>query len=134
MAVETIEGFVREQPETTFTPSGKAISKFRLYNKQTDEPFSDRRIITWEKLAEKCSEILIPDEKIYAKGYWKERSWENHDGKPITIKEFTANAVWVNDKERIVSIIDLFSDPSDYPPNQQSVLKPIERKNDQSSF
>lgn len=93
--METIKGYIQEQPEMRFTPTGTAITNIRISeSKSEDNVESHKRIIIWAGLAETANQLLEPDDFIYVKGYWKTRSWKGHDGEDHSVEEFTAKGIW----------------------------------------
>jgi len=106
--MDTIKGYIQQEPEMRFTPNGTAITSIRISENKNDEDYKKyKRIIAWESLAEVANEILQVEDFIYAKGYWKTRSWEGQDGEPHTVKEFTAKQIWNEKYEEIEETTDL---------------------------
>ncbi len=81
-------GNLTRDPELRYTPSGAAVCSFtiatnRSYvssdgNRKEETEFS--RIISWNKLAELCSQLLAKGRKVYVEGRLQTRSWETPDG------------------------------------------------------
>jgi single-stranded DNA-binding protein len=95
--METIKGYLRYEPEMRFTVMGTALTKFTLYD--TSEKAYDNKqvVICWEQLAEEANKKLALEDLIYAKGYYKERSWETPEGETRVVKEFTAKQLWISE-------------------------------------
>jgi len=81
-------GNLTRDPELRYTPSGAAVCSFsiatnRTYvasdgNKKEEAEFT--RIVSWNKLAELCSQLLVKGRKVYVEGRLQTRSWETPDG------------------------------------------------------
>lgn len=78
-------GNVGADPETKYSPSGTAVSKFNL---ATNERYKDKSgewndrtqwhsIVTWDKLAEIVSQYVKKGSKIYIEGRIQNSSWED---------------------------------------------------------
>lgn len=81
-------GNLTRDPELRYTPSGAAVCTFsvatnRYYvasdgNKKEETEFI--KIVSWNKLAELCSQLLAKGRKVYVEGRLQTRSWETPDG------------------------------------------------------
>ena len=81
-------GNLTRDPEMRYTPSGAAVCTFsvatnRYYvasdgNKKEETEFI--KIVSWNKLAELCSQLLSKGRKVYVEGRMQTRSWETPDG------------------------------------------------------
>ena len=81
-------GNLTRDPELRYTPSGAAVCSFgiatnRFYvasdgNKKEETEFI--KIVSWNKLAELCSQLLVKGRKVYVEGRLQTRSWETPDG------------------------------------------------------
>src|SRR3972149_9393620 len=81
-------GNLTRDPELRYTPSGAAVCSFglatnRVYvasdgTKKEEAEFI--RIVSWNKLAELCSQLLSKGRKVYVEGRLQTRSWETPDG------------------------------------------------------
>src|SRR4030043_327448 len=77
-------GNLTRDPELRYTPSGAAVCTFgiatnRVYtasdgNKKEETEFI--RIVSWNKLAELCSQLLSKGRKVYVEGRLQTRNWE----------------------------------------------------------
>jgi len=92
-----IEGIILADPEMLFTPTGKAVTNFRvLVTDNSDLAASDMvRAVAWEELAEQCNENLRKDFKVRLFGNEKERWWTTSDGEKRSQKEFNVYRVQV---------------------------------------
>src|SRR3990167_4237429 len=81
-------GNLTRDPELRYTPSGAAVCTFavatnRYYvasdgTKKEEAEFI--KIVSWNKLAELCSQLLSKGRKVYVEGRLQTRSWETPDG------------------------------------------------------
>ena len=93
--METIKGYIQEQVEMRFTTNGTPISTIRISLEKEEIDFKKfQKINAWEQLAEVANEVLQPNDFVYAKGYWKTRTWEDAEGKQHSVTEFTAKQMW----------------------------------------
>ena len=79
-----IIGNLTRDPELRYTPNGNAVCSFSV---ATNSSWKDaegnvkeiaefHNIVTWNKLAEICSQILKTGMKVYVEGEIRTRSWE----------------------------------------------------------
>ena len=95
-----IIGNVGRDPEMRYTPSGNAVTSFsvavnRQWNGQ-DGPHKETEwfnVVTWNKLAEACSQILTKGQKVYVEGRLQTRSWDGQDGQKHYRTEVVAGTV-----------------------------------------
>lgn len=94
-------GNVGKDPEMRYTANGKAVTTFTVAcNRTYTSPDGERReetdwfdIVTWEKLAELCSQFLQKGRQAYVEGRLQTRSWEGQDGQKRYRTEVVASAV-----------------------------------------
>ena len=84
--VELIGNLTRD-PELRYTPNGAAVCTFGLATNRTfvtegekREEVDFHRLVSWNKLAELCSQLLKKGTKIFVSGRLQTRSWEGADG------------------------------------------------------
>jgi len=82
----TFEGSVVGTPELSFTPNGKAVCKFMVDKDGLQIP-----VVTWENLAERCSQELIEASRVRVEGKVKTRVWGDQNEHSET--ELIAKAV-----------------------------------------
>ncbi len=92
---ETIKGYIRYEPELRFTSGAVGICNFTLYDTPEKDYKVKTPVVTWEHLAELCSQKLAVGDELYLKGYFKERRWLNKEGKEVIQNQFTAQQVWI---------------------------------------
>ncbi len=81
-------GNLTRDPELRYTPSGTAVCSFGLATNRswtTDqgekhEETEFHRIVSWNKLAELCSQFLVKGRKVYVEGRLATRNWTGQDG------------------------------------------------------
>ena len=102
-------GNLTRDPELRYTPSGTAVCSFRLATNRSWTPAdgSERkeetefhRIVSWNKLAELCSQLLTKGRKVYIEGRLQTRSWETPEGDKRFATEVVAEDMVVLDSRR----------------------------------
>ena len=81
-------GNVGKDPEMRYTANGAAVTTFSIaVNRYFQGNDGERReetdwfdIVTWNKLAELCSQYLQKGRQTYVEGRLHTRSWEGQDG------------------------------------------------------
>ena len=99
-------GNVGTDPEMRYTANGNAVTTFRMaVNRNYSGPDGERReetewfsIVTWNKLAETCSQYLQKGRSAYVEGRLQTRSWEGQDGQRRFKTEVIANTVQFLDR------------------------------------
>ncbi len=102
--VELIGNLTRD-PELRYTPQGTAVCTFGLAtNRQwtTDggekkEEVEFHRIVSWNKLAELCSQLLAKGRKVYVEGRLQTRKWTGQDGQERTTTEIVISDMIILD-------------------------------------
>jgi single-strand DNA-binding protein len=94
-------GNVGKDPEMRYTANGKAVTTFSIAcNRSHNTPEGERReetdwfdVVTWDKLAELCSQFLQKGRQAYVEGRLQTRSWEGQDGQKRYKTEVVAQTV-----------------------------------------
>ena len=94
-------GNVGKDPEMRYTANGHAVTTFSVaVNRNFQSPDGERReetdwfeIVTWNKLAELCSQFLQKGRQAYIEGRLQTRSWEGQDGQKRYRTEVVAQTV-----------------------------------------
>jgi single-strand DNA-binding protein len=101
-------GNIGKDPEMRFTASGSAVTTFSVatnrnfrrpdgeWEKETD--WFD--VVTWNQLAERCSQNLQKGSRVYVEGRLHTRSWEGQDGQRRYRTEVIANTVSPQDRRQ----------------------------------
>ncbi|OGM02051.1 hypothetical protein A2115_02605 [Candidatus Woesebacteria bacterium GWA1_41_8] len=126
--VELIGNLTRD-PELRYTPQGTAVCTFGLAtNRQwTTESGEKReeaefhRIVTWNKLAEICSQLLTKGRKAYIEGRLQTRSWTGQDGAQRTATEIVASDMIILDSRREAGVEGVEGELSQIPPEPVQV-------------
>lgn len=91
--VELIGNLTRD-PELRYTPNGAAVCTFGLATNRTyvtegerKEEVDFHRLVSWNKLAELCNQLLKKGVKVFISGRLQTRSWEAQDGTQRTVTE-----------------------------------------------
>ena len=104
-------GNLTKDPELRYTPSGTAVCSFRVATNRSWTPSdsSERReetefhrIVTWNKLAELCSQLLTKGRKVYIEGRLQTRSWDTPEGEKRFATEIVAEDMVLLDSRRMV--------------------------------
>lgn len=101
-------GNLTRDPELRYTPSGAAVCSFgvatnRVYvasdgTKKEETEFI--RIVSWNKLAELCSQLLTKGRKVYVEGRLQTRTWETPDGQSKQTTEVVIDDMRILDSKR----------------------------------
>lgn len=84
--VELIGNLTRD-PELRFTPSGAAVCTFSIATNRSFVTDGERReeadfhrVVSWNKLAELCNQLLKKGNRVFVSGRLQNRSWQGQDG------------------------------------------------------
>ena len=94
-------GNLGADPEMRYTQSGAAVTEFRVasnrrYTTRDGEARDETewfRVVTWNRLAESCSQYLAKGRQVYVEGRLQTRSWEGDDGVQRYTTEVVAHQV-----------------------------------------
>ena len=94
-------GNLGSDPEMRYTPSGKAVTSFRMatsrrYTTTAGEAKEETdwfRVSVWGKQAEQFNQFLSKGRQVYVEGRLHARSWEGQDGQTRTSLDVTADRV-----------------------------------------
>ena len=84
-----------------YAPSGSPVTSFRLavsrrFTTSEGKPTRDTEwfnVVTWNKTAENCNQMLTKGRLVYVEGRLRTRSWEGQDGQRRFCTEIIANRV-----------------------------------------
>lgn len=101
-------GNLTRDPELRYTPNGTAVCSFGLATNRswtTDagekrEEVEFHRIVSWNKLAELCSQFLAKGRKVYVEGRLATRSWTAQDGAQRNATEIVIDDMILLDSRR----------------------------------
>lgn len=101
-------GNLTRDPELRYTPSGTAVCSFglatnRSWTTDTGEKHEEsefHRIVSWNKLAELCSQFLAKGRKVYVEGRLATRNWTAQDGTQRNATEVVIDDMILLDSKR----------------------------------
>jgi single-strand DNA-binding protein len=101
-------GNLTRDPELRYTSKGTAVCSFGLATNRswtTDqgekkEDVSFHRIVSWDKLAEICSQLLFKGRKVYVEGRLQTRRWEDQEGNTRQTTEVVISEMMILDSRR----------------------------------
>ncbi len=101
-------GNLTRDPELRYTPQGTAVCTFGLATNRswmTDsgekkEETEFHRLVSWNKLAELCSQLLFKGRRIYTEGRLQTRHWTGQDGMPRQTTEIVIDEMMILDSKR----------------------------------
>ncbi|OGC57593.1 hypothetical protein A3H26_03995 [candidate division WWE3 bacterium RIFCSPLOWO2_12_FULL_36_10] len=80
-------GNLTRDPELRYTPQGHAVCSFGVATNrewktdgESKESTEFHNIVSWNKLAELCSQLLSKGTKVYVEGRLQTRDWEDDKG------------------------------------------------------
>ena len=99
-------GNLGTDPEMRYTPSGSAVTSFRMaVNRSYTASDGERReetewftIVAWNQLAEQVNQYLTKGRRAYVEGRLRSRSWEGQDGQTRFVNEINAFTVLFLDR------------------------------------
>lgn len=88
-------GNLTRDPELRYTPSGTAVCSFglatnRSWNTDSGDKHEEtefHKIVSWNKLAELCSQFLVKGRKVYVEGRLQTRTWTTQDNQQRSTTE-----------------------------------------------
>ncbi len=95
-------GHLGRDPEMRYTPTGRAVTTFRIAvsrtwkDPSTGEQQQDTqwvRVVAWAQLAEICARYLSKGRQVYIEGRLQTRTWDTPDGSRRSITEVVAQDV-----------------------------------------
>ena len=96
----TLTGRLTRNPETTTTPSGKALCKFTLaVGRQKNDEVDFIPVVTWNKTAEFASKYFTKGQRVGLKGEIRTRTWDDDDGRKHYATEVVADSVYFMDSK-----------------------------------
>ncbi len=98
-------GNVGTDPEMKYTPSGNAVTNFRMAVTRRYTSGGERReetewftIETWSQLAEQVNQYLVKGRRAYVEGRFRSRSFVGNDGQTRVVNEVVAYHVLFLDR------------------------------------
>jgi len=123
-------GRLGREPEMSYTPSGKALTKFTLAvnrvqrNRESGERQEETdwfSIVAWDRLAETCNAYLHKGSKVFIEGRMQSRKYTDKNGVERTAWDVTASDMQMLDSKegsaaRTGGSEGGYSDPGDQAP------------------
>lgn len=127
-------GNLTRDPELRYTPSGAAVCSFgiatnRFYTASDGEKKEETefvKIVSWNKLAELCSQLLSKGRKVYVEGRLQTRSWETPDGQSKQTTEVVIDDMRILDSRREAYGEEYVAPGADLSKSMASKPEPIE--------
>lgn len=103
----TVIGNLGTDPEMRYTPTGSAVTTFRIaatrtYNSADGERHQDTEwftVVAWGSLGELCNQYLTKGRRAYVDGRLHSNSWEGQDGQTRFRNEIVADRVLFLDRQ-----------------------------------
>ena len=94
-------GNLGKDPDTRFTSSGKAVTRFSLATSNTwTDAIGEKQqatewhtVVVWGKQGEACGQYLEKGRQVYVEGELRYRSYDNKEGKEQHVTEIVAQKV-----------------------------------------
>lgn len=126
-------GNLTRDPELRYTPQGTAVCTFgvatnRQWTTEAGEKKDEadfHRVVSWNKLAEICAQLLKKGRKVYVEGRLQTRSWQGQDGTQRTTTEIVISDMIILDKKEDVPVGDV-EVPEQVMPEVESQVVPEE--------
>ena len=117
----TLIGNLTRDPELRFTPQGSAVCTFsvatnRQWTTDTGEKKEEaefHRVVSWNKLAEICAQLLKKGRKVFVEGRLQTRNWTGQDGAQRTTTEIVITDMILLDSRRDGAPFDSSAAPVD---------------------
>lgn len=99
-------GNVGTDPEMRYTPSGTAVTEFRLavnrrFNTREGQQQEETEwftIIAWDRLADQVNQYLTKGRRAFVEGRFHSRTWQGNDGQTRVVNEIVAQQVLFLDR------------------------------------
>lgn len=94
-------GNLGKDPDTRFTATGKAVTRFSLATSNTwvngngekQQATEWHTVVVWGKQGEACGQFLEKGRQVYVEGELRHRSFDNKEGKEQHVTEIVAQKV-----------------------------------------
>lgn len=125
-------GNLGRDPEMSYTPSGKAVTKFTLAvnrvqrNRESGESQKETdwfSIVAWDRLAETCNTYLRKGSKVFIEGRIQSRKYTDKNGVERTVWDVVASDMQMLDPKegsggRAASAESGYGDPGEQGPEE----------------
>ncbi len=143
-------GNLTRDPEIRYTSSGAAVCSFGMATNRSwkdsegeiREEAEFHNLVSWNKMAEVCYQILAKGMKVYIEGELRTRSWDDDEGKTRYRSEIKLNEMILldskgkqgaggggkpSDKDKEVSVDEVMGKDDDKKEEKKSEKKPEKR-------
>ncbi len=105
-------GNLTRDPELRYTPSGAAVCTIGIATNRSwttesgerKEETEFHRVVSWNKLAELCSQLLTKGRKVFVEGRLRTSTWQQQDGSQRSSTEIVIEDMILLDSKRPVSV------------------------------
>ena len=133
--VELIGNLTRD-PELRYTPNGAAVCTFGMATNRTyvsdgekKEEVDFHRLVSWNKLAELCNQLLKKGKKVFISGRLQTRQWEGQDGIQRNVTEVVIeDMILLSPKDNVGEYTQAEEPPVPEAPVAEDVSKASEEK------
>ena len=116
-------GNLTRDPELRYTPQGTPVCTFGVATNrewtdqsgQKQEETEFHRIVSWQKLAELCSQLLFKGRKVYVDGRLQTRRWTGQDEQERQTTEVVIDNMIILDSRRGEGVGGMRSEPGVMP-------------------
>ena len=127
-------GNLTRDPELRYTPNGTAVCSFGLATNRSWKTDSGEKhdeaefhnIVSWNKLAELCSQFLVKGRKVFVEGRLATRTWTAQDGAQRNRTEIVISDMILLDSRRPEAVAENGSELSE-PKEEKPAEKPSEK-------
>lgn len=121
-------GNLTRDPELRYTPNGTAVCSFGLATNRSWKTESGEKhdeaefhnIVSWNKLAELCSQFLVKGRKVFVEGRLATRTWTGQDGAQRNRTEIVISDMILLDSNRPAgSVAAAASEPEEAPVGEE---------------
>lgn len=134
-------GNLTRDPELRYTPQGTAVCTFGMATNrgwvteagEKKEEAEFHQVVTWNKLAEICSQFLTKGRKVFIEGRLQTRQWTAQDGTARQRTEIVASDMIILDNkgkpgEEMPEELAVESAPAEVPAEEEAPAKPTKKK------
>ncbi len=94
-----IAGRLGRDPEMSYTPQGKAVTKFSMaVNQGQDKPAMWLNVTAWEQLAERVNEKFRKGNEVFVQGKLVMRTYDDKNGEKRTAFDLVASTAQLLEK------------------------------------
>lgn len=129
-------GNLTRDPELRYTPNGTAVCSFGLATNRSWKTDAGEKhdeaefhnIVSWNKLAELCSQFLVKGRKVFVEGRLATRTWTGQDGAQRNRTEIVISDMILLDSNRGPAAGVAQSEPAEVPVAEEKKVPKEEKK------